>query len=218
MRAIGRVAGPLARRGALAAIVAAMVGGAGARGPAVAGEIDAGATAFLQTVSLPMPAVSRVIFCHGFGCAFRTEIGIGPGDRAQMASLMAAGRASPAAERAAIAKTEVWFEKRVAPLTGTAKAKARAGGLGYANDRTQFDCIDATVNTTSLLIVLQELGLMKHHKVGQPISRLLTGGGPHYTAVITETKSGAEWTVDPWTHNHGEMPDVWPVARWKAGG
>ena len=187
-------------------------------GPVRAGEVDPGATAFLQTVSLPMPAATRVIFCHGFGCAFRTEIGLGPGDRARMAALMGTGAGSPAAERAAIARAEVWFEKRVAPLTGTARAKARAGGLGHANDRTQFDCIDATVNTTSLLIVLQELGLLKHHRVGQPISRLLTGGGPHYTAVIRETRSGAEWTVDPWTHDHGELPDVWPVARWKAGG
>jgi hypothetical protein len=192
--------------------------GAAAVAPAAGGQIDAGATAFLQTVSLPPPAANRVIFCHGFGCAFRTEIGLGPGDRAQMASLMAAGAGSAAAERAAIARTEVWFEKRVAPLTGTGKAKARAGGLGHANDRTQFDCIDATVNTTSLLIVLQELGLMRHHRVGEPISRLLTGGGPHYTAVITETKTGAEYTVDPWTHDRGELPDVWPVGRWKAGG
>lgn len=186
--------------------------------PAAAGDVDPAATAFLERVSLPTPAASRVIFCHGFGCAFRTEIGLGPGDRAQLASLMAAGHASPAAERAAIARAEVWYEKRVAPLTGTGKAKARAGGLGHANDRTQFDCIDATVNTISLLMVLDQLGLMKHHRVGEPISRLLTGGGPHYTAVITETKSRAEWTVDPWTHDHGELPDVWPVARWKAGG
>jgi hypothetical protein len=201
--------------------VAMLVGGillGAAAIPAAAGDVDPAAMAFLNNLSLPTPAPTRVIFCHGFGCAFRTEIGLGPGDRAQLASLMAAGHASPAAERAAIARTEVWFEKRVAPLTGTGKAKARAGGLGHANDRTQFDCIDATVNTISLLMVLDQLGLMKHHRVGEPISRLLTGGGPHYTAVISEIRSKAEWTVDPWTHNRGELPDVWPVARWKAGG
>ena len=133
--------------------------------------------------------------------------------------MMAAGRASPEAERKAIARTEVWFEKRVAPLTGTGKAKARSGGgLTIGGDRTQFDCIDATANTMSLLIVLNNLGLLKHHRSAHPISRLLTGGGPHFTAVIKDKKTGQGWTVDPWTHNHGELPDVWPVERWKAGG
>jgi hypothetical protein len=187
-------------------------------GAAVAAEINSNAAAFLQNLSLPLPSPRGVIFCHGFTCAFRTEIGLGPADQARMTQMMAEGRGSAEAERKAIAKTEVWFEKRVAPLTGTAKAKARSGGLTIGGDPTQFDCIDATSNTTSLLIILSELNLLRYHDIAAPISRLFTGGGPHFTATIKDRKTGQGWTVDPWTHDHGELPDVWTVERWEAGG
>lgn len=184
----------------------------------MAAELEPNVTSFLQNLSLPVPNTRSVIFCHGFNCVFRTQIGLGPGDHARMSQMMATGRGSPEAERKAIARTEVWFEKRVAPQTGTAKAKARSGGMTIGGDPTQFDCIDATANTTSLLIVLDQLGLLKHHRIDSPISRLFTGGGPHFTAVIKDKRSGQGWTVDPWTHDHGELPDVWTVERWKAGG
>jgi hypothetical protein len=186
--------------------------------PTFGAELNSEVAGFFERLSMSVPDTGRVVFCHGFNCAFRTEIGLSRADHARMASLMSAGRGSPDAERKAIARTEVWFEKRVAPLTGTGKAKARSGGLTVGGDRTQFDCIDATVNTFSLLIVLDRLGLLRHHTVAPPISRLITGGGPHFTATIADKKGGQGWTVDPWTHDHGELPDVWPVERWKAGG
>ena len=187
-------------------------------GAAFGGEIDYRAVSFLQNQSLPMPTPRSVVFCHGFTCAFRTEIGLGPADHARMSQLMSSGKASAEAERKAIAQTEVWFEKRVAPQTGTGKAKARSGGLTIGGDRTQFDCIDATVNTTALLIILDQLKLLRFHDIDAPISRLFTGGGPHFTATIKDRKTGQGWTVDPWTHDHGELPDIWTVERWKAGG
>jgi hypothetical protein len=187
-------------------------------GPAWGGELDPAVSGFFDRQSMSLPETGRVVFCHGFTCAHRTEIGLGRGDHARMASLMASGRASADAERKAIARTEVWFEKRVAPLTGTGKAKARSGGMTVGGDRTQFDCIDASINTMSLLIVLDKLGLLRHHAISPPISRLITGGGPHFTAVVTDKRTGQGWTVDPWTHDHGELPDIWPVERWKAGG
>ena len=185
---------------------------------ASAAEIDPSAVAFLTKLDLPMPSPRSVVFCHGFTCAFRTEIGLGPGDHARMSQMMAAGRGSAEAERKAIARTEVWFEKRVAPQTGTGKAKARSGGLTIGGDPAQFDCIDATSNTTALLMILNQLKLLRYHDIDAPISRLFTGGGPHFTATIKDKKTGQSWTVDPWTHDHGELPDVWTVERWEAGG
>jgi len=82
-------------------------------------------------------------------------------------------------------------------------------------DPSQFDCVDTTANTTSLLVLLDRLGLLRHHEVSTPISRLLAGG-PHFTATIRDKKSGQRWTVDPWTHDSGQLPDVWPIERWTA--
>src|SRR5262249_29230138 len=97
--------------------------------PALAGEVDPGVTAMLREWSLAAPTPYRVVICHGFGCAFRTEIGLTRADHAQIAAIMAARSASAQAERAAIGRTEAWFEKRIAPLTGTATRVARAGPL-----------------------------------------------------------------------------------------
>jgi len=187
--------------------------------PAVGEEIDGGVLTMLQEASLGTPSPFRVVICHGFGCAFRTEISLARGDHAHMAAIMASGSASAQAERAAIGRTEAWFEQRIAPLTGTAKRVARAGPLvGGAGDPTQFDCIDTTNNTNSLLLILDQLKLFRHHTIAAPASRFLLTEGPHNTAVIKDRKTKELWTVDPWTHKGSEVPDIWPLAKWKAGG
>ena len=191
-----------------------------AGGPAVGGEVDAAVMAWLRDWSLTPPSPSRVVICHGFGCIFRTEIGLSGGDHAQMAAIMASGSASAQAERAAVGRTEAWFERRIAPITGTTKRVARAGplaGVGAGN-RDQFDCIDTTTNTNSLLLILAQLKLLRHHAIVAPAFRFLITEGPHNTAVIKDRKTSELWTVDPWIHKGSEVPDIWPLAKWKAGG
>jgi hypothetical protein len=83
-----------------------------AGGPAVA-DVDPAVMAMLREWSLASPSPSRVVICHGFGCAYRTEIALAGGDHAQMAAIMASGAASAQAERAAIGRTEAWFERRI---------------------------------------------------------------------------------------------------------
>ena len=175
--------------------------------PAVA-DVDPAVMAMLREWSLASPNPSSVVICHGFGCAFRTEIALTAADRAQMAAIMASGSASAQAERAAIGRTEAWFERRIAPITGTAQRVARAGPLiGGALNRGQFDCIDTTNNTNSLLLVLDQLKLLQHHTIAAPVSQFLITEGPHNTAVIRDRKINQLWTVDPWTHQGSEVPD-----------
>jgi hypothetical protein len=69
--------------------------------PAVA-DVDPAVMAMLSQWSLASPNPSRVVICHGFGCAFRTEIALTDADHAQMAAIMASGAASAQGERAAI--------------------------------------------------------------------------------------------------------------------
>ncbi len=185
--------------------------------PAV-GEVDPAVVTMFREWSLASPTPSRVVICHGFGCAFRTEIGLAGSDHARMAAIMSSGAASAQAERAAIGRTEAWFERRIAPLTGTARRVARAGPLvGGANNPAQFDCLDTTNNTNSLLLILDQLKLLRYHTIAAPASRFLLTEGPHNTAVIKDRKTGELWTVDPWTHQGSEVPDIWPLAKWKEG-
>lgn len=165
------------------------------------------------TVTPPTPDV--VVICHGFGCKFRAELALGKADRGKLAQLLARGKGSAAAERAAVAAAGAWFDRRVGPVAGTENHVA-AAGVKYMYHPEQFDCIDASRNTTSLLLVLAELHLLRHHTVGVPVSRglFIDGRPPHTTAVLIENGSGEKWAVDSWTRGYGQPPDVKPLAVW----
>ena len=167
-------------------------------------------------LSLPIPTPDRVIVCHGFGCRARTEVGLGSSDHARLAQILVQGRASPAAERKAIAQAVAWYERRVGPEAGTSKAVARPNRRYPGGDPGQLDCIDTATNTMTLFYVLDTLHLLHHHSLALPVARhfILDGGGPHVTAVLRDIKSGERWAFDPWTHNNGELPDVMPLESW----
>ena len=172
------------------------------------------------SVSISPPTTRLVIVCHDFGCAQRTPVGLGPGDHAALSSLLAPGRASAEAERKAIAAAIAWFDRRVGPEAGTTRRVARATGLGGQGTAGQMDCIDTSRNSTSLLLILEQLRLLRHHKVEGPEARgfVLDGRGPHATAVLTDIHTGRKWAVDSWTHKYGEKPDVLPLDVWKQQG
>ena len=169
------------------------------------------------SVSLARPTTRMVIVCHDFGCAQRTPVGLSAGDLGTLSSLLAPGRASAEAERRAVAAAGAWFDRRIGPAAGTTRRVARANRLGSANTIGQMDCIDTSRNSTSLLLILEQLKLLRHHKVEGPEARgfLLDGRGPHATAVLTDVHTGKQWAVDSWTHKYGEKPDVIPLDVWK---
>lgn len=163
---------------------------------------------------LTMPITPGVIVvCHGYNCRFRDEVVLSQRDLDDIAKLMKPGKASPDAERAAVAKVMAWFDRRIGPEIGTAGHKARAG-TGYAGDRQQFDCIDTTHNATLVLRELQRLNHFTHHHVAEPESRL--GPPLHSTAVLAANSGRGAWAIDGWTRGYGELPDVMPLREWLA--
>jgi uncharacterized membrane protein len=168
-------------------------------------------------LSVTPPTPTMVFVCHGFGCKYRDEVDLTAGDRAKLTQILAAGRASPEAERKAVAAAGAWFDRRVGPIAGTQNHVARAGAK-YMYDVHQFDCIDTSRNTTSLLLVLDQLKLLRHHDVDAPEARgfFIDGRPPHATAVLVEKASGTKWSIDSWTVGYGQALEVMPLDRWKA--
>jgi hypothetical protein len=161
---------------------------------------------------LTMPITPTVILvCHGFNCRYRNEVALSKRDLSEIVRLMRPAKASPAAERSALAKMMAWFDRRIGPEIGSAGHVA-AAGPSHTGQRGQFDCIDTTHNATLLLRELQRLQLLTHHHVVEPASRL--GPPLHSTAVIVENRGGASWAVDGWTRGYGEAPDVMPLRQW----
>ena len=100
--------------------------------------------------SLPVPTPSAVIVCHGFGCRYRTEVGLGEAEHRKLAEILAAGKASPQAELKAVGLAVAWFDRLVGPAAGTESRVALADFRHYG-DPHQFDCVDSSLNTTSVL-------------------------------------------------------------------
>ena len=134
--------------------------------------------------------------CYSFGCRRREMLDFTAADRAALTRIMAAGRASAAAERAAAQKAEIWFDRRMGPVIGTDKRVAKAD-FRARDDAHNYDCWDTTRNTMSLLLVLQEWGLLKYHVVGDPHYRgnALVLQTPHNTAVLVERATKVEWVA-----------------------
>jgi hypothetical protein len=183
--------------------------------PAFAVELSAPQAALYSTVSIFPPSAQRMTVCYSFVCRRREILDFTATDRNRLTQILAAGRASAAAERVAVQKAVVWFDRRMGPVIGTDKRVARAD-FRYFDDRHNYDCWDTTRNTTSLLLVLQQWGLLKYHVVGDPHYRgnALVLQTPHNTAVLVERATRIEWAVDMWPRGYLQPPDVMTVEKW----
>ena len=183
--------------------------------PGLAAELSAPVAALYSTVSIFPPTAQRMTVCYGFVCRRRVLLDFTPRDRNALTQIMAAGRASAAAERAAVQKAVVWFDRRMGPIIGTSRRVAKAD-FRHRDDGHNYDCWDTTRNTTSLLLVLQQWGLLKYHGVGDPHYRgnALVLQTPHNTAVLVERATRVEWVVDMWTRGYAQPPDVMTVQKW----
>ena len=183
--------------------------------PAKAIEMSAEVANLYSSVSIYPPSAKSMTVCYGFVCRRREILDFTDADRKALTQIMAAGRASAAAERAAVQKVVVWFDRRMGPILGTNKRVAKAD-FRYFDDKHNYDCWDTTRNTTSLLLVLQAWGLLKHHAIGDPKYRgnTLVLQTPHNTAVLVDRATKVEWVVDLWPRGYLQPPDVMTVQKW----
>ena len=180
------------RRTAVAAGMAACV--LLAAGPARAVQLSPAIAQMYAAVEAVPPTASQMMVCYGFVCRLRYFLYFTPADRAAIAGMMAKGAKSAADERKALQQVFVWFDRRAGKAVGTDKRIARADIRHRAAD-TNFDCFDTTRNAVSLLLVLREWGLLRHHTIEDPRFRgnLFVGQTPHNTAVLKEKAGGKEW-------------------------
>lgn len=179
-------------------------------------ELSPAVAGLYSTVSIYPPSAKSMTVCYGFVCRRREIFDFTAADRAALTQIMAGGRVSAAAERAAVQKAVVWFDRRMGPILGTNRRVARAD-FRHFDDRHNYDCWDTTRNTTGLLLVLQEWRLLKYHAVGDPRYRgnMLALQTPHNTAVLVERASKVNWVVDLWPRGYLQPPDVMTAEQWE---
>ena len=157
---------------------------------------------------------SDVIFCHGFGCRFETEVPFKDDEIAKLRGILATGADGPEQEREAVKQAVAYFERHAAEFAGT--GKDIAGNYTIGGDPTQLDCIDEAHNTARLLILLQKHGFLKYHTVAKIEGRgnFLDTRYPHNTAVLKDKTTGVKWSVDSWMRHNGDIPEVMTLKRW----
>jgi len=201
-------------RARLAAVLG-VVGVVLSAAPVRAAPISSAVEYLYSSVSIYPPSATSMTVCYGFVCRRRETLDFTEADRKALTQIMSAGRASAVAERAAVQKAVVWFDRRMGPVIGTDKRVAKAD-FRYFDDKHNYDCWDTTRNTTSLLLVLQQWGFLKHHVVGDPRYRgnTLVLQTPHNTAVLVDRATKVEWVVDLWPRGYLQPPDVMTVEKW----
>jgi len=123
---------------------------------------------------------------------------------------------SAVGERQRLATTVGVFEQTAGRLVGTS---GDVGGTftGFRRQR-QLDCIDETVNTATLLLMLEREGLLHWHEPGPPVGRgNVIHAWPHRTATVRERATGRLFVLDSWFRDNGDPADVVPVEQWLDG-
>lgn len=215
MRDAGQPTSGSLTRARLAAVLGVAVAALFGAPSAGAVEMSAAVAALYSSVQIYPPSAKSMTVCYGFVCRRREILDFTPGDRSALTQIMNAGHASAAAERAAVQKAVVWFDRRMGPILGTNRRVAKAD-FRYFDAAHNYDCWDTTRNTTSLLLVLQEWRLLKYHVIGDPHYRgnTLVLQTPHNTAVLVDRATKVEWVVDLWPRGYLQPPDVMTVQKW----
>ncbi len=92
---------------------------------------------------------------------------------------------------------------------------------GNRNDNTDLpgamDCLDHSANTTAFLQLMQRVGMLRFHRLGEPARRIRYFVAEHWSARIVESASDAEYVVDSWFFDLGTPAIVMPLAAWRTG-
>lgn len=181
--------------------------------PAQAGTAEA--RAWLNKQGYAGPTAGQIVVCHGYGCNRRALLPTDAPWLARATSLLAGARNSAAAERQALSEVVRLYTASLAAQLGGRRDMPRSPPE-MSGVHGQMDCLDVTANVTSLLVVLEERGLLAHHHVEGPQSRgfFIDGRYPHFTAVVAD-ESGARFAIDPWTRPPGERPLIAPLSQWE---
>lgn len=181
-----------------------------------AAEMSGEVAKLYESVSVNAPKDGSMTVCYGFVCRRRAVFDFTASDKKALTAIMNAGKASPAAERAAFQKAVVWFDRRLGPIIGT-NIRIAFADFRHRADATNYDCWDTTRNVTALMLTLTDWGLLRHHTVSDPRYRgnPLKFQTPHNTAVLMEKVNRSEWAVDMWTVAFAQPPEVMTVSEWQ---
>lgn len=158
------------------------------------------------------PSRRTVYVCSGHGCSTIHEFTFDYKFLEELKTLFV-GVLTPNEERIALKKAIAVIEKNVGKATGTENDRASLGVFG-AGDPSQMDCVDEATNSTSYLIILNKIGVLKFHDIMAPNWKGGLFKWTHYAAVIKDRQTGVLFAIDSGVGNNGEPPLIKPYSKW----
>jgi hypothetical protein len=166
----------------------------------------------LFALSTPLAAAPYFVHCYDFGCKSTQELHYSTEHWQEISAIFNQGNLDRQQEKQAIRRAVAVMERISGELSATHLDKA-GNYPGYDLAR-QMDCIDESTNTFQYLQALEEMQLLKWHRVEQKHRRNVWFN-THWTAIISEVGSKARFAVDSWYRDNGEMPYLQPLAEWQ---
>lgn len=178
---------------------------------------DVGAAVFVRDDINVTPTPDRFSICFDNSCRSVSQLALTRQQWRAIQAIFQPPAKSAAEERERIAEAIARLEQLIGPMTGTANDRGRNRSSSNPLHH-RMDCIDESTNTTTYLYMLQRDGLLRWHRLKDPVTRgFFLFGWPHTTAVIESRKAGSRWAVDSWFHDNGLPPEIVPLEQWRAG-
>jgi len=159
----------------------------------------------------PVSAAPYFVQCYDFGCKTTRELRFDERQWAEIKGLFARGIVDSATEKQAIRRAVATMERMSGEQTDTHLDKG--GNYPGSDIPGQMDCIDESTNTFQYLSALEELELLKWHRVDAK-QRRIVWFATHWTASIREIGNNQLFAVDSWYRDNGELPYIQPLDDW----
>jgi hypothetical protein len=165
---------------------------------------------------LPLPALAdeEVTICYNWGCGAEARVVFQYTDLDRIGELFA-GVETPEVERGSIRLAIGLMERIAGEQTPT--RNDRGGNVDDDGVEGRMDCIDHSHNSTVYLRLLERRGLLRFHRVLDPIDRAPWILDAHWAARIEQQDSGEQFIVDSWFFDNGEPAVIFTLRDWKRG-
>ncbi len=155
---------------------------------------------------------NSVSICYNYGCKTQKKITISTENIQSLKSIFKQFNQTQYGERRAIAHAVALLEN----ISGSQSPVNNDKAKNYNDNGVpgKMDCIDSTVNTTHYLEFINNLGLIKQHRLVEPAYRSPYLMGQHWSAQIEVKSDGKRYVVDSWQTSNGKKPIIQDIESW----
>lgn len=163
------------------------------------------------------PRGTRATVCSGYGCKTQQKFVFTDAFVSAMRKLYAdLGVSDGFSERQFLKKAIAAMERESMITLGLQHDRPSIDLFGNL-DPGQLDCVDEATNSTSFMLILNDAGLIKYHRILAPIWKGGFTRWTHYAALVEERKSKVQYAIDSGVTKQGGEPYIVEEGKFYVG-